>query len=852
MQVLLQAVLITKLCSCGTEPIQNAHKTELLSLKIAQINAEKAFETVPLQLEKNNIVKEFEPAQTLENRNESKADRDTLKYDANEGIAWANTYKYFWVMYDIKKIRPSYAPPESTFVLTGVTSFISRPNGQACTLFVYDKHFNLKHRTTYTLPNRNQRVWVEIQIPSLPLYDTFTVVLYLPTAGNRNLPCIETTQPDSMGGVIDNNTWYRLIDADLNIRAVGHFERIHDGSLYEIGFPSWPYIIAQSESLNFNIYNFGNYDEESVPTTIIYGDKTETHNLSIIRKSYGTIPVQITPRSEGLFRVHGYTHLLGDVVPSNDTFPDYYLYFFPKYSSEDYALDFEVLRYFPPPGWTVYDLDGDGKTWAWYTGRTFSHSGWYFGGSEYNPGGNNDWLVSPAIEVFDTCNNAVGFWARSISVGFPEHLIVYSMASQNPADTIEKILDVNSLPASWTRYTFSLDKYRGQTVYLGLRNASVDKFYLLVDDFFLRRVPLSSTQIISEEFEEILTPPGWAVTDDLWRGGTNEDAGVPDNGTGNLYFFNSSASVGHFSELLSSLAKFTTAGLPYVSYQFNYFNRDGNDSLQIYYRNGEGAPWTLHQTLVATGSSNWQSVNGDTIFLDPGKGTYCFQFKLVGYSDGGTSNIAIDNFYANYYPDNSAPTISNFEWWEVNPTSIIVRMDIVDYNGILKDTLYYRVEGLKDFTGITHSLIDGTKYYYEIPRNESGPCTYSVYVSAYDALNNRARYPEDSTQFESFTLTGVDAEKIRAFSVSVKSSFKRKGGMELSYTLPKRSDIEISIYTIAGQRIATVEKGTKEPGYYSIRWNGETDSGELPGSGVFILRAATPEKTITKKIIIAK
>jgi len=573
-----------------------------------------------------------------------KADRDTLRYDGDPAVYLGqNTYKYWWVTFDVKRLRPAFDPAESTFVLTSVIFYIYTPTaGSVCSLKVYDKYDILVYKTTYTLTTGTG--WKEIPInPGLILYDTFTVVLYIPVSNAaRNQICLDDgSRPDSMCGVIYNNTWYIITSRDLNIRAVGHFESVHDVSLWEIYYPSHPYCIAEPETLFYHIYNFGNFDETGVPTTIYFDGYTFNPALNVNRKSYAPYEITFTPLSEGLLRVGGYTNLSSDQMRSNDTFPDFYFYLFPKYTDPNFALDFEAIASFPPTGWVTRDLDGDGKTWSLYVSSFYSHSGRYFAGSVYNSSGNNDWLISPAISVIDTCNNAFGFWAKSISSSYPEHLMVYLLSSQNPQDTIVKLLDYDGLPATWTRFTFSLDQYRGSNVYVGFRNASVDKFYLLLDDFFVRRVPLEPTGIIAEEFEEILTPPGWQVAGNLWMGGSCQDAGVPDNGS-NVFYFNSGASAGSQGELISPMVKFTRRN-NFVSFTFDYCNVDGNDSIQVYYRLDPSSDWMYYGSYDITGTG-WRRVVSREIYLPADKQVAYFQIKLVGFTDGGTSNIAVDNF----------------------------------------------------------------------------------------------------------------------------------------------------------------------------------------------------------------
>jgi len=582
-----------------------------------------------------------------------KFDRDTLKIDTDSTtIYYWGTYtlKYFWASYYVKKLRPSYSPADSTFILTSVSLRVYNPQNVTCTLWVYDKYMVERYKRTFSLTQGSGPIWFEVPITVyLPLYDTFTVVVYLPTSGSGNTyynqPTLDATSPiDYCSGYIDITTtpwsWYYLTNYDLRIRAIGHFERIHDVSAWEMVFPTHPYCIAEQETLQYNVYNFGNFDESSVPTTVVFGNNNYNVSPAVSRKSYTPLTLSFVPLNEGFLLTKFWTSLSNDSLKSNDTFPDYYLYVFPKYTT--YGQDFDFISSLSGAGWTTFDRDGDSKTWTLYTDISYSHSGWDFAGCVYNPSGNNDWLISPPINVLDTANNSVGAFARSISSNYPESLEVWLLRYPHPDSTIVRLY-AGRLPANYVRLATYLDEYRGQTVYLAFVNKSVDMLYLFVDDYFVRQVPLPSNGIIKEEFEEGLVPPGWFTDNNLWVGGTPQAAGVPDNGTGNIFYFLSNSTSGSSGAIQSPRCKRNvTSG--FISYRFKYNNYDGNDSLQVYYKIDDGG-WTLHKTLYTT-PLGWDTVIGGPIYVSKDKDVHYVQFVLVAYADGGNSNIAIDDFEA--------------------------------------------------------------------------------------------------------------------------------------------------------------------------------------------------------------
>ena len=74
----------------------------------------------------------------------------------------------------------------------------------------------------------------------------------------------------------------------------------------------------------------------------------------------------------------------------------------------------------------------------------------------------------------------------------------------------------------------------------------------------------------------------------------------------------------------------------------------------------------------------------------------------------------------------------------------------------------------------------------------------------------------------------------------------------LSYELPERGYINVSVYNILGQKVKKLESGIKNSGIHTITWNGTNDSGEKLCSGIYILRAKAGEKQVTEKLVLLR
>jgi nitrous oxidase accessory protein NosD len=69
----------------------------------------------------------------------------------------------------------------------------------------------------------------------------------------------------------------------------------------------------------------------------------------------------------------------------------------------------------------------------------------------------------------------------------------------------------------------------------------------------------------------------------------------------------------------------------------------------------------------------------------------------------------------------------------------------------------------------------------------------------------------------------------------------------LSFEVPQETALDLSVYNIKGQKVATLANGTYQPGVHNVVWNAESQA-----SGVYFLRLVTNEDSATQKVILMK
>jgi hypothetical protein len=116
--------------------------------------------------------------------------------------------------------------------------------------------------------------------------------------------------------------------------------------------------------------------------------------------------------------------------------------------------------------------------------------------------------------------------------------------------------------------------------------------------------------------------------------------------------------------------------------------------------------------------------------------------------------------------------------------------------------------------------------------------------------------------FDNIHITNLDTAIVRQNGVLGVERIREQTGLYLkvtpnpmkytatiSYTLPGKSHISVSIFSLTGVKIRTLANETQIPGYQSLTWDGCSDSGTPAQSGIYICTLTASEYYSTIKII---
>ncbi len=148
-----------------------------------------------------------------------------------------------------------------------------------------------------------------------------------------------------------------------------------------------------------------------------------------------------------------------------------------------------------PSDWLLFNVDGRTPAGAvayvndaWEVREDFGHDVTQcaaFSTSWYTPAGQaDDWTWSPAVAL---TGGATLSW-RAIAYdpdyrdGYEVRVKTGAVPTQANQATSDVVFSTPAEETAWTDHSLSLASYAGQTVYIGFRNNSTDKFLLLIDD----------------------------------------------------------------------------------------------------------------------------------------------------------------------------------------------------------------------------------------------------------------------------------------------------------------------------------------------------------------------------------
>jgi hypothetical protein len=107
-------------------------------------------------------------------------------------------------------------------------------------------------------------------------------------------------------------------------------------------------------------------------------------------------------------------------------------------------------------------------------------------------------------------------------------------------------------------------------------------------------------------------------------------------------------------------------------------------------------------------------------------------------------------------------------------------------------------------------------------------------------------------------VTGVSGEPSTplgnptAFSLGAAWPNPVRHATSIRFGLPRETKVELGVYNMVGQKVATLASGVLPAGHHTVSWDGRSQSGQKVSGGVYFYRLATPDYTGTRRLLVLK
>jgi flagellar hook assembly protein FlgD len=74
----------------------------------------------------------------------------------------------------------------------------------------------------------------------------------------------------------------------------------------------------------------------------------------------------------------------------------------------------------------------------------------------------------------------------------------------------------------------------------------------------------------------------------------------------------------------------------------------------------------------------------------------------------------------------------------------------------------------------------------------------------------------------------------------------------IRFALPRETEVELKVYNVSGQEVATLVQEKLAAGTYTVQWNGKTNTGQPATSGMYLYRLRSENKLVSKKLLLLR
>ncbi len=147
-------------------------------------------------------------------------------------------------------------------------------------------------------------------------------------------------------------------------------------------------------------------------------------------------------------------------------------------------------------------------------------------------------------------------------------------------------------------------------------------------------------------------------------------------------------------------------------------------------------------------------------------------------------------------------------------------------------------------------------------RYDSGTFKTVFLSAAFEGISDSAPDPNNQTTVMARILDwllppATDAPQVasggqRSLWLAQSAPNPFRSSTALRFAIPDAGSVRLTVFNVAGRRVAELVNGTLPAGTHTVRWNGRDDSGRSVASGVYLYRLEAAGERLTKEMVHMK
>jgi len=214
-----------------------------------------------------------------------------------------------------------------------------------------------------------------------------------------------------------------------------------------------------------------------------------------------------------------------------------------------------------------------------------------------------------------------------------------------------------------------------------------------------------------------------------------------------------------------------------------------------------------------------------------------FLFEDANFRGGQVGDLDGDGYLDLYAAGNASNTIVDLEWLNTTGDNNVANPDNYGYYVIYKDEtdkLEYTACAIGDLDG------DGKEHGDLVASISPAVSTDAgIFLFEYDPVTEVSAVPLTIPEVlpEDFTLQQNYPNPFNPETM-------------IDYDLPKGSFVDLAIYNVQGQKVATLVQEHQGIGRYRVAWSGKDDQGWRVAAGVYLYCLRAGRTVLSKKMIL--